>query len=131
MRARDFLEHALTTALPTLQAKKPAEKLGEPDPAYAGVVQVVRTKIEPGGDAKGKFWLETLDVWVVTRLVDPRPADTENETDLETDLDGMTDSVLDVVKDNARNGVRFIQATREMHPDGQHAYRVQVTAKTH
>lgn len=130
MRARDFLEQEITGALPTLQVKKPAEKLGEPDPAYAGVVQIVRTKIEPGGDAKGKFWLESLDVWVVTRLIDPRPADTEHETDLETDLDGMTDAVLDEIKTLARAGVRFIQATREMHPDGQHAYRVQVTAKT-
>lgn len=130
MRARDFLEHAISTALPTLQMKKPAERLGEPDPTYTGTCQIVRTKIEPGGDTKGVTWLEYLDVWVATRLIDPAPADPQHETDLETDLDGTTDAVLDVIKANARNGVRFIQATREIHPDGPHAYRVQVTAKT-
>lgn len=125
MRAREYLQQVIATAIPGLQFKLPAERLGEPDPSAIGFVQIVRTKIEPEG-SKG-FWLESLDVWVVTRLVDPKPADTAHETDLETDLDGITDAVLDALRNT---GVRFIQATREMHPDGQHAYRVQVTAKT-
>lgn len=129
MRARDFLEQKITEALPTLEVKKPAEKLGEPDPSFTGTVQIVRTTIENAPEPR--FWLESLDVWVATRLVDPKPADPAEETDLETDLDATVDAVLDVIKSLAPDGVRFIKASREMHPDGPHAYRVQVTAKTH
>lgn len=126
MRARDHLEQAIAAAHPTLQLRKPAERLGEPDPSYTGTVQIIRTAIEPAPEQR--FWLESLDVWIVTRLIDPAPTDAA-DTDLETDLDDLADDVLDTLR--AAGGVRFIKATREMHPDGPHAYRIQVTAKTY
>lgn len=130
MRAREYLETGILAALPGVAVYKPAERLGEADPADRGRVQIIRTKIETSGALKRGEWLETLEVWVLTRLIDPAPADT-TEVDLETDLDGLTDDVLDVLAGMAKTGVRFVEAIRAMHPDGPHGYRITVTAKTH
>lgn len=118
MRAREYLRDELTTALPTLEVIDIVERLGEPDPAYEGRVQIIRQSIEPAPELG--FYLESFDVWVVTNLVDP--------TELEDNLDDITDDVTDVLRKLV--GVRWLTSTREMHPSGVHAYRIRITAKT-
>lgn len=119
MRAREYIAAGLLEALPDLQIIDTLVKLGEPDPSKAGRVQIIRTSIEPAAEMKN--YLESLDIWAVSNLIAP--------DEVEDDLDDIADDVTDAVR--ALGGIRWIRSTREMHPSGSHAYRIQITAKTH
>lgn len=118
MRARIYVRDELAAKHENLRVIDTLERLGEPDPAYEGRVQIIRQSIEPGGELG--FYLESLDVWVVTNLVDPDL--------LEDNLDDLTDDVTDTLR--ALAGIRWMSSTREMHPSGVHGYRIRITAKT-
>lgn len=119
MRARHYVRDGLLAAHADLQIIDTLERLGEPDAARRGRVQIIRQSVEPAPEQG--FYLESLDVWVVTNLVDP--------DELEDDLDDLTDDVTDTLR--ALAGVRWLTSTREMHPSGVHGYRIRITAKTH
>lgn len=118
MRAREYIRAGLRDAHPSLNIIDTLQHLGEADAEYAGRVQIIRQQIEPAPELG--FYLESLDVWVVTNQTDP--------TVVEDDLDELTDDVTDTLRD--LGGVRWLTSTREMHPSGLHGYRIRITVKT-
>lgn len=119
MGVRSDLAAALDAALPdSVQVVKTVRDLGELDPAVTGVVQLVRTQVAPAPET-GSF-LNTFDVWTVTPKTDSDLVD----DDLDAALDALLEAMLPL------GYLAWETAEREMHPDGYHAYKMNVTVKS-
>lgn len=98
--------------------------LGEIDPGLAGVAQLVRREISPGSTV-GRFRVE-FDLWVVSAVTTGSVDPVTGSDDVEDHLDDLVDAVLETL--DPLGAILWDKATRETHPDGYPAYRIELAA---
>lgn len=119
MNVREQLATALQGALgATFTVVADTRDVGRVDDQLRGVVQLIRTGIT-NGNRVGAMSHE-FDVWVLEPNLDPEQA--------EASLDDILDAVLEVVEN--LDWLTWSEATRDTHPAGYHAYKLNVTTQT-
>lgn len=120
MGARAQFADYLDSVLPdTIEIRRTLEGVGELDNPTEAVVQLERTKLEPAPNSQGTI-LQTFLVWVLVPVTDM--------AEVEDQLDDALDLVVEAI--DGCTWAMLTTATRDMHPDGYHAYKIDVTLAT-
>lgn len=114
MSVRTELAAAIEAGIDGVKVIASLLALGELDPAYRGVIQIIRTDVTPSKMQPQGAYLNTFEVW----LIDPH-TDPETVEDL---LDDLLDELLELFDD--LGWLEWDKAERSMYSDQYHAWKL-------
>lgn len=114
MSVRTELQQAIEAGLTNVKVVATLANLGELDPTYTGVVQVIRTDVTPSTQQPQGAYINTFEVWLIDPHTDPEV--------VEDTLDALLDALLELFDDIG--WLTWGKAERSMYSDSYHAWKL-------